>query len=45
MMEGIRRCAAEGATVAYVGSDQPYYLASGFTKLFDARAWIKTFPA
>ena len=39
MMEGIRRCAVEGATVAYVGSDQPYYLASGFTKLFDARAW------
>lgn len=45
MMEGIRRCAAEGATVAYVGSGQPYYLATGFTKLFDARAWVKTFDA
>ncbi|MEZ4517179.1 MAG: GNAT family N-acetyltransferase [Chloroflexota bacterium] len=41
MMEGIRRCAAEGATVAYVGSDQPYYLATGFEKLFDSRPWKK----
>lgn len=43
MMEGIRRCAAEGATVAYVGSDQPFYLACGFRKLFDSVAWFKTY--
>lgn len=42
MMEGIRRCAAEGATVAYVGSDQPFYLACGFERIYDCRPWVKT---
>jgi predicted N-acetyltransferase YhbS len=42
MLEGIRRCAAEGAMVAYVGSDQPFYLATGFEKLYDSRPWIIT---
>jgi predicted N-acetyltransferase YhbS len=43
MMEGIRRCGGEGATVAYVGSDQEFYLAAGFRKLFDSRCWLKHF--
>ena len=43
MLEGIRRCGEEGATVAYVGSDQEFYLAAGFRKLFDSRCWLKRF--
>ena len=39
VMEGIRRCAALGATVAYVGSDQEFYLALGFEPLFAQVAW------
>ena len=30
VLEAIRRCAEEGATVAYVGSDQAFYLSMGF---------------
>jgi len=30
VLEGIRRCGALGATCAYVGSDQPFYLSLGF---------------
>lgn len=30
VMEAIRRCSLEGATVAYVGSDQAFYLSMGF---------------
>ncbi|MBE0634889.1 GNAT family N-acetyltransferase, partial [Candidatus Bipolaricaulota bacterium] len=30
VMESIRRCAAEGATIAYVGSDLAFYLSTGF---------------
>jgi predicted N-acetyltransferase YhbS len=41
--EGIRRCGVLGATVAYVGSDQEFYQAIGFTKRFDSRCWIKYF--
>jgi len=41
--EGIRRCAALGATVAYVGSDLEFYRAIGFAKRFDSRCWIKQF--
>ncbi len=43
VMEGIRRCGEEGATVSYVGSDQAFYLAMGFSKLFDSRCWEKRF--
>jgi predicted N-acetyltransferase YhbS len=43
VLEGIRRCGAEGATVAYVGSDQPFYLALGFKVLFKLRCWRKEF--
>jgi len=30
VLESIRRCADEGATIAYVGSDQAFYLSMGF---------------
>jgi predicted N-acetyltransferase YhbS len=39
--EGIRRCGAEGATVAYVGSDQLFYKALGFETLFTSNCWVK----
>jgi predicted N-acetyltransferase YhbS len=39
VMESIRRCAAEGATIAYVGSDQPFYLSMGFEVCGNSMAW------
>jgi len=44
VLEGIRRCDELGATVAYVGTDKPFYLAMGFKKLFTLNCWIKYFP-
>jgi len=41
--EGIRRCGAEGATVAYVGSDQVFYHAIGFETLYYSHCWVKEF--
>lgn len=41
VLEGIRRCCALGATVAYVGSDQPFYQALGFRVLFNTECWLK----
>jgi len=41
LLEGIRRCGELGATVAYVGSEQPFYLALGFKKLFTQNCWVK----
>jgi len=43
VLEGIRRCGALGATVAYVGSDLPFYQAMGFTKVYDSECWVKHF--
>ena len=43
VLEGIRRCADLGATVAYVGSDQPFYLALGFKTLYTENCWLKRF--
>ena len=43
VLEGIRRCGELGATVAYVGSDQPFYLSIGFRKLFTVNCWAKYF--
>jgi N-acetylglutamate synthase-like GNAT family acetyltransferase len=43
VLEGIRRCAELGATVAYVGSDQPFYLAMGFEVIYNTECWVKTF--
>jgi len=45
VLEGIGRCGEEGATVAYVGSDQPFYLEMGFEKLFDIPLWAKQLAA
>jgi GNAT superfamily N-acetyltransferase len=41
VLEGIRRCAELGATVAYVGATLPIYMAMGFKKLFAQNCWIK----
>jgi len=41
VLEGVRRCGALGATVAYVGSDQPFYQALGFRVLFNTECWLK----
>lgn len=41
VLEGIRRCAALGATVAYVGSTLPVYQSIGFRKLSAQHCWIK----
>jgi len=43
VLEGIRRCGELGATVAYVGSDKPFYQAMGFKKLFTLNCWIRHF--
>jgi len=39
VLEGIRRCGEEGTTVAFVGSEQPFYLEMGFEKLFNIHLW------
>jgi predicted N-acetyltransferase YhbS len=41
VLEGIRRCGAEGATIATVGSDQSFYMSMGFKKLFDINLWAR----
>lgn len=43
VLEGIRRCGALGATVAYVGSDQEFYQAIGFKKIYNSECWLKYF--
>ena len=43
VMEGIRRCAELGATVAYVGSDQLFYQSMGFKPDYNSECWTKTF--
>ncbi len=43
VLEGIRRCGELGATVAYVGTDKPFYLSFGFRKLFTVNCWLKEF--
>ncbi len=45
VLEGIRRCGEDGATVAYVGTDMPFYLAMGFKKLYTLNCWIKYFSS
>jgi predicted N-acetyltransferase YhbS len=41
VLEGIRLCALEGATVAYVGTDKPFYLSFGFERLYTQWVWVK----
>ena len=43
VLEGIRRCGEFGATVAYVGSDQPFYRAMGFQKVYTQACWLRVF--
>ena len=43
VLEGIRRCASLGAAVAYVGSDQAFYQAIGFEKVYHSECWVKRF--
>jgi GNAT superfamily N-acetyltransferase len=43
VLEGIRRCASLGATVAYVGSDQAFYRAIGFEKVYNSECWVRRF--
>ena len=39
VLESIRRCGELGATVAFVGSEMPFYLAMGFKKLYNINRW------
>ena len=39
VVEGIRRCGELGATVAYVATTKPFYLALGFQLLYESPAW------
>jgi len=41
VLEGVRRCGAEGATIAHVGSTQPFYRSMGFQPAFAHTAWRK----
>jgi predicted N-acetyltransferase YhbS len=43
VLEGIRRCGALGATMAYVGSDLAFYRAMGFVKIHTSQCWTKYF--
>jgi GNAT superfamily N-acetyltransferase len=43
VLEGIRRCGALGATVAYVGSEQAFYQSMGFRKVYNSECWLKVF--
>jgi GNAT superfamily N-acetyltransferase len=44
VLEGIRRCADLGATVAYVGSDQEFYLSLGFEVIYTSECWVIHLP-
>ena len=41
VLETVRRVQAEGAEVAWVGSDQEFYMALGFEKQFQRNLWVK----
>jgi predicted N-acetyltransferase YhbS len=41
VLEGIRRTAPLGSEVAWVGSEQEFYMAIGFEQSYRATAWIK----
>jgi predicted N-acetyltransferase YhbS len=41
VLEGLRRCTAEGAVLGYVGSDQAFYHAIGFRPLNVAQCWLR----
>ena len=39
VLDGIRRCGALGARVAYVGSAMPFYLSLGFREIYNRSFW------
>jgi len=41
VLEGIRRCAELGATLAYVGNDLPIYQVIGFKRVYDSKCLVK----
>ena len=41
VLEGLRRCGALGARVAYVGSDPLFYQALGFKQVYNSECWAK----
>jgi GNAT superfamily N-acetyltransferase len=43
VLEGVRRCGEYGATVAFVESDQQFYLDIGFERIFVRHPWVKEF--
>ncbi|MFW6248047.1 MAG: GNAT family N-acetyltransferase [bacterium] len=43
VLGGLARCAAEGATIGYVGSSQPFYRAMGFRPVNNEECWIRRF--
>ena len=45
VLEGVRRCGAEGATIAYVGSDQSFYKSMGFETTCSQTPWKKPLSA
>ena len=45
VLEGLRRAAKLGATVAHVGSDQPFYRSMGFCVAFRQSLWRKVLPS
>ncbi len=42
VLEGIRRCGREGATVAYVGAAMPIYLSLGFRRMYRLSVWRRS---
>ena len=42
VLEGIMRCKSLGATIAKVGSNQPFYLSIGFKEIYSRELWSKT---
>jgi GNAT superfamily N-acetyltransferase len=44
VLESIRKCGLEGATVAYVWTDKPFYLSFGFAPIHVQRCWTKYLP-
>ena len=42
VLEGIRRCGREGATVAYVGTAMPFYLSMGFRRMHRISVWRRS---
>ncbi len=41
VLEGLRRCAELGASVAYVGSEQKLYQSMGFERVYASCCWRK----